>query len=234
MIEKKLDYASSEAFRALRTNLQFCGTEKKAIVFTSCTPDEGKSTIVRWLALSLAEAGKHVLLVDADLRKSVMSGNFVISEEIKGLSHYLSGMVSGNEVVCNTNKSNLDVVLAGTLPPNPAELLGGERFRKLLELSREYYDYVLIDSAPLGSVIDGAIIAGNCDGAVIVVEAEVISYRFVQEIKEQLERSNCPVLGTILNKVDLRDQKYYYKHYYGRKYGKKYGKYYEYSKDQKK
>lgn len=226
LIDAELDYDSSEAFKTLRTNLQFCGSDKKVIVLTSCTPDEGKSTIVRLLAVSLAEAGKHVLLIDGDLRKSVMSGHFTIPEPVKGLTHYLSGMAAFDEAVCKTDKENLDVVLAGPTPPNPAELLGDVKFKEMLDWARGNYDYVLIDSAPLGNVIDSAIIADKCDGAIIVIEVEVISYRFVQEIKEQLEKSNCPVLGTILNKVDAREQRYYYNRYYGKRYGKKYGKHY--------
>ncbi len=222
-----LNYESGEAYRALRTNLQFCGEDKKTIVLTSCTPDEGKSTVALNLAISLAEAGKRVLLVDADLRKSVLMGEFGISQEVKGLTHYLSGQACLKEVITYTDRDKLDVIFAGPVPPNPTELLGERQFKEMLKYGREQYDYVLIDSPPLGSVIDSAIIAENCDGSIIVIEAEVISYRFVQEIKEQLEKSNCPILGTILNKVDMRDQKYYSR-YYGRKYKKYYGKYYGY------
>lgn len=222
--DTQLDYESSEAYKTLRTNLQFCGNDKKTIVFTSCTPDEGKSTVVLNLAESLAEAEKKVLLLDADLRKSVMTGRFQIEGENAGLTHFLSGMCELEDAVCQTDQKNLDVIFAGPYPPNPSELLGGSRFHELLKAAREKYDYVLIDSAPLGSVIDSAVIAKECDGSVIVVESGVISYRFVQEIKMQLEKSGCPVLGVILNKTDLKEQKYYNR-YYGKKYGKYYGKY---------
>lgn len=224
---EKLDYASSEAYKALRTNLMFCGDDKKTIVLTSCTPNEGKSTVSLYLAMSLAEAGKRVLLVDTDMRKSVLVGNFSISKEIKGLSHFLSGQTFLKDVICSTNVDNLDIIFAGPVPPNPAELLEDSLFSILLRYSRSNYDYVLVDSPPLGSVIDSAIIAKKCDGAVIVIEAEAISYRFVKEVKNQLDKSNCPVLGAILNKVDLKEQKYY-DYYYGRKRGDYYGKYYGY------
>lgn len=224
--DHELDYDTSEAYKSLRTNLQFCGADKKVIVFTSCTPDEGKSTVVRSLAISLAEAGKKVLLIDADLRKSAMAGSVEISEPVKGLTHFLSGQAEEKDVICETNLENLHVILAGPVPPNPAELLGTAGLKGLLDWSRENYDFVLIDSAPLGVVIDSAIIAEKCDGAVIVIEVEVISYRFVQEIGEQLEKAGCPVLGTILNKADLRKRGYY--SHYRRQYGKKYGKYYGY------
>jgi len=233
---KKLDYESAESYRALRTNLQFCGEDKKTIVVTSCTPDEGKSTAVLHLAIALSEYGKRVLLIDADLRKSVMIGNFAVSKELKGFTHYLSGQIEAEEVICSTDSENLDVIFAGPFPPNPTELLGSERFKKILKTKRDEYDYILIDSAPLGNVIDSAVIAGECDGAIIVIEAECISYRFAQEIKEQLDKSGCPVLGAILNKVDTRFQKYYSYYYrkrygkYYKSYGKRYGKYYEYEK----
>lgn len=222
--ETQMDSESSEAYKALRTNLLFCGNDKKAIVFTSCTPDEGKSTVVRNLAESLAEAEKKVLLVDADLRKSVMVGRFQIEGESVGLSHYLSGMCELEEAVNHTDLEDLDVIFAGPYPPNPSELLAGSRFHTLLEETRTQYDYILIDSAPLGSVIDSAVIAKECDGSVIVVESGVLSYRFIEEIKTQLEKSGSPVLGVILNKSDLKAQKYY-NYYYGKKYGKYYGKY---------
>lgn len=218
----KLSYECDEAYKTLRTNLQFCGDDKKAIVLTSCTPDEGKSTVILRLAISLAEAGKKVLLIDGDLRKSVMTGNFSIPVEVKGLTHFLSGQTFLKDVICETDVKNLDIIFAGPLAPNPAELLGERQFTEMLKYGREQYDYILIDSPPLGSVIDSAIIARDCDGAIIVIEAEVISYRFVQEIKAQLEKSNCPILGTILNKTDIREQKYY-SWYYNRKYRKYYG-----------
>jgi len=228
---EKLNMECSEAYRALRTNLQFCGGDKKAIVFTSCTPDEGKSTVALYLAMSLAEAGKKVLLIDADLRKSVMTGHFRLEEGTKGLTHFLSGQTYLKDVICQAEKPKLDVIFAGPAAPNPAELLGQTLFKEMLKYARSQYDYILIDSAPLGSVIDSAIIAEECDGAVIVIESEVISYRFVQEVKAQLEKSNCPILGAVLNKVDMRSQKYYGRYYYyGKKYGKYYGKKYGYGK----
>lgn len=225
----KLKYEGSEAFKALRTNLQFCGDDKKTIVFTSCAPDEGKSTVVLHLAVSLAETGKKVLLIDADMRKSVLVGHYSIAGDVFGLAHYLSGLCDLEKAVCQTDIENMDVIFAGPFPPNPTELLAGEKFKGLLQIARDTYDYVLIDSAPLGSVIDCAVIAKECDGSVIIVENEVISHRFLQEIKTQLEKSGRPILGVILNKVDIREQRYYSR-YYGKKYGKYYGKYYGYGK----
>lgn len=216
---QKLDYSGAEAYKSLRTNLQFCGEDKKVIAITSCTTNEGKSSVTMNLAMSLAEAGKKVLLIDADLRKSVLVGRTKVKESIKGLTHYLSKQAALIEVICATNVKNMHIVYAGPVSPNPAELLGGKYFRELLSSLRKVYDYILVDTPPLGSVIDSAIIAEECDGSIMVIETGVISYRFAQDVKSQLEKSNCPILGVVLNKVDMSKQGYYGK-YYGRYYGK--------------
>lgn len=216
---QKLDYSGAEAYKSLRTNLQFCGEDKKVIAITSCTTNEGKSSVTMNLAVSLAEAGKNVLLIDADLRKSVLVGRTKVKESIKGLTHYLSKQAALIEVICATNVKNMHIVYAGPVSPNPAELLGGKYFRELLSSLRKVYDYILVDTPPLGSVIDSAIIAEECDGSIMVIETGVISYRFAQDVKSQLEKSNCPILGVVLNKVDMSKQGYYGK-YYGRYYGK--------------
>lgn len=124
-----------------------------------------------------------------------------------------------------TNIPRFNIIYAGTVPPNPAELLGAEYFKRVLTAVKKVYDYIIIDTPPLGSVIDSAVIADECDGSIIVMESGAISYRFAQEVKEQLEKCDCPILGVILNKVDMSKQGYYGK-YYGKHYGKYYGKYY--------
>ncbi|MDY4693374.1 MAG: CpsD/CapB family tyrosine-protein kinase [Blautia sp.] len=219
---QELDYSANESYKSLRTNLLFCGEEKKVIAITSCTPNEGKSTVSINLAMSLADSGKKVLFIDADLRKFVLTGRTEVEGEIKGLSHLLSHQETIDNVIYSTNIPRFYIIYAGTVPPNPAELLGGNYFKKLLEAVRKIYDYVIIDTPPLGSVIDGAVIADACDGSILVIESGAISYRFAQEVKEQMERCNCPILGVILNKVDMSRQGYYGK-YYGKYYGE-YGK----------
>lgn len=209
------DYSSREAYKSLRTNLQFCGEEKKVIAITSCTPNEGKSSVTLNLAISLTEAGKKVLLIDADLRKSVLMGRVYVNESVKGLTHFLSKQAELRDVVCSTNIKYLNMVFAGPVPPNPAELLGGKHFKELLKTARQVYDYILIDTPPLGSVIDSAIIAEECDGCILVVSSGTISYRFAQDVLKQLKKSDCPILGAVLNKVDMSQTGYYgkYGHY---------------------
>lgn len=218
-----MGYQISEAYKSLRTNFQFCGEDKKVIAITSCTMNEGKSSISMQLAISLAESGKHVLLIDADLRKSVLMGRTQVSQKgIMGLTHFLTGQCTIQETICATSVKNFHLIYSGPFPPNPAELLGGKNFKSLIEAIRNVYDYVIIDTPPLGSVIDSAIIAEICDGAIMVIEAGVISYRFAQEVKKQLEKSNCSILGVVLNKADIHKQSYgkYHRKYYGKYYGK--------------
>ena len=231
-----LDYHSNEAYKTLRTNVQFCGEDVKVISLTSCTPNEGKSSVSFQLALSMAEDGKKVLFVDADIRKSVLVGRHKIgAKKAKGLTHYMSGQCKLEEVLCKTNVENLHVILTGPVPPNPSELLGGKYFKELLATQREKYDFIIVDTPPLGSVIDSAIVSRQCDGVIMVIASDEISYKFATKIKEQLENANCRILGVVLNKVKFLGGGKYYGKYYGRYYGKYYGKYYghEYAPDEK-
>lgn len=222
---KELTNQEKEVYRTLRTNLEFTGVENRVIAVTSCGPDEGKSTVSYNLGRTLASAGKTTLYIDADMRKSILANRHQIQGIEKGLSHYLSGQADMTEVVYSTNKKNFFMLPCGLFPVNPTELLGNGRLDKLLEGLKKTFDYIIIDTPPLGSVIDSAVIADECDGSIIVMESGAISYRFAQEVKEQLEKCDCPILGVILNKVDMSKQGYYGK-YYGKHYGKYYGKYY--------
>lgn len=221
---EELSYAKKEAFHYLRTNLSFCGDNIKSIVFTSCTPDEGKSSTVMELARSMAEDGEKVLLIDADLRKSVLVGRYHARKQDKqekqgkgilGMSHYLSGQAKLEQVVYETNVEGVDIIFAGHTTPNPTALLGNHYFDDLIAYGKEHYDRILIDSPPLGSVIDTAIMAPKCDGAVIVIEANKCSYRFVQDIQKQLQVTGCHILGTVLNKVKSGKGSYYNRYYKG-------------------
>lgn len=216
-LEEKKDYRFEEALKTLRTNLQFCGTNIKTILFTSAVPGEGKSQIVFSEAESLAALGKKVLIVDADIRKSVLLARYQVDKETGGLSEYLSGQKKLDDVVFKTNIPGLDIIFSGPYSPNPSELLAEPLFKKALEEKREDYDYILIDTPPMGGMIDGAIIARECDGAVLVIESGAVSRRVVKRVKEQLEKSGCRILGAVLNKVKPEANGYY---------GKQYDKYY--------
>ena len=193
------NYYYEEAVKTLRTNIQFCGSSIKTIMFTSSMPNEGKSTTTFSLAASLVDIGKKVLLIDGDIRKSVMVKKHEIKGNPNGLSQYLSGQKTLEEVRYQTNVENLDLILSGPFSPNPAELLEDPLFKEMLEEAKQEYDYIIIDSPPMANLIDGAIIARQCDGAVIVIESGCISYHLVQKVKSQIEKSGCRILGVVLN-----------------------------------
>lgn len=213
------DFRMQEAYKILRTNILFCGKNLKTILLTSCVPNEGKTTVTINLAISMADLGKKVLLIDCDLRRPSLIKAVVDRVNIKGLSHYFSGQKEAYEIIYNTEYKNLDVVFSGTVPPNPSELLATEDFKQFISNARNKYDYIIIDTPPLGSVIDSAIIAENCDGAILVVESEKNSYKYVNTIKSQLSRSGCSILGVVLNKCSPKKDSYYYynkkDYYYG-------------------
>ena len=218
---EKLKYGRREAINSLKTNIRFSGENIKVIEFTSCNPNEGKSTTGFNVALSFAESGEKVLFIDADMRKSTIKKTYQIDndgKDIEGLSHYLSGQTYMNNVICKTNVENLDMVMVGQYSPNPTTLLDASRFDTLLETAKQEYDIVIIDSPPLGSVIDSAIIAPKCDGVVLVIEAGSTSAKSASEVVKQLEMTGCKILGCVLNKVSPKGKSYSYKYkyrYYG-------------------
>ena len=214
---KQNDYFYEEAIKTLRTNIQFTGTEVKSIVVTSCYPNEGKSDVVFQLALEIGKMGKKVLVLDADIRKSSFVNRFQVKQKIEGLSQYLSGQSRLQDIVYSTNFQGVDIIFAGPTAPNPSELLAQERFTSLIRGMREKYDYVLADTPPVGSLTDAAVVARQCDGAIMVIESDLVSRRIAAKAKEQLEMSGCHILGAVLNKVDMKKNKYYskYSYYYG-------------------
>ena len=211
---RKSDYFYEEAIKTLRTNIQFSGIDIKTIVVTSCYPNEGKSDVTFQLALEIGKMGKKVLVVDADIRKSSYVSRYQIKERISGLSQYLSGQRREADIIYRTNFEGVDMIFAGPTAPNPSELLEQESFSQLLGSLREKYDYVLVDTPPVGSMIDAAIAAKQCDGAILVIESETVSRRAALKAKEQLEMTGCRLLGAVLNKVDVRKDKYYSKYSY--------------------
>ena len=165
----KDDYHYNEAIKTLRT-------------------DEGKSDMAFALASSLAQIGKRVLLIDADIRKSVLVSRYQLEDEVCGLSQYLSGQKPLEEIRYATSVENLHMIFSGPYSPNPAELLEEELFGALIRQMRQEYDYLIIDTPPMGNLIDGAIVGRQCDGAVMVVESGAVSYRLEQRVKNQLEK----------------------------------------------
>ena len=230
-----LPYAVEEAMNRLRINIKFCGKNTRKILLTSCMPNEGKSTVSTYLWKMLAEAGFPTVLVDVDLRKSVLMKRLQADteKETKGLNHYLSGLAEYDEVVYKTNIDNAYIVPCTQLLENPSPLLEDVRFKELLDKLATEYRFVIVDTPPLGSVSDGALIASMCDGAVLVIRAGETPKTMIRQSLHEIEQSGCKLLGTVLNRVEGA----------GRGYGKygKYGKYgnygygygYGYESDQK-
>ena len=215
------DFRTTEAMKALRTNFIFSGEAIKAVALTSFQPNEGKSTIAFQLCASLAETGKRTLLVDADLRNSVLVNTLKVRDKVDGLSHYLTGLAKANDLINSTDVPNLFVMFAGVRVPNSAELLGGDNFRKLIAALKDIFDYIIVDTAPLGLVIDTAVVAPALDGVVMVIDSTNNSYKQERRIQAQIEKTGGKVLGVVLNRVDFTDNGTY----------GAYGKYGDYGSD---
>ena len=210
LTKQKLDSAkkAEEYYNALRTNIQLSGDNLKVITISSVEPSEGKSTTSTNIALAFARAGYKTLLIDADIRNSVMSGVFKSREKITGLTDYLAGTQDLSNGLCETNVENLFMVQSGAVSPNPTALLQSTNFELMIETLRKYFDYIIVDTAPIGVVIDAAIIVQKCDASILVTEAGRTKRRDIQKAKVQLEQTGVPFLGVILNKFDVKREKY--------------------------
>lgn len=223
----ELPYAINEEMKSLRTNIQFCGSDKRVILLTSAVQNEGKTTVAMNLCRSIAELGKSVLLIDADMRKSILKNQIVSGHIDKGLSHLLSGQCELKDIFCKDERTGVYLLPTGSYPPNPVELLANESMQELMKSARDRFDYVIIDCAPLGVVTDAAVLAPLCDGAVIVLNAGEIHYKLAQQVVSKLNTTGCPVLGVVLNQVNHQSNG----RYYGKRYGyyRRYGRYGRYS-----
>lgn len=200
--KKELYDIAEEYYNSIRTNIQFSGRDLKVITLTSVQPGEGKSTTSANIAISFAKAGFKTLLIDADIRNSDMSGTFKADEKYEGLSSYLSGNAELSAVISHTNIENLMLIPAGHVPPNPTTLLQNSNFNFMIDTVKELFDYVIVDTSPIGLVIDSAIISQKADANILVIEAGAIKRRFIQKAKEQMEQSGALFLGIVLNKVE--------------------------------
>lgn len=222
----ELSYACAEAVNTLCTNLSFSGENVKRLMITSCHASEGKSFLTMNIMRTMANLGKTVVLVDADLRRSVIGSRFDIQfadpHNCPGLAHYLAGMASEHEVLYQTNIEGAYIVPVGREMSNPLPLLNSPKLGQLLSRLARSADYVLVDAPPVGTVIDGAEIAKSCDGTLIVVNYNTVRRKELIEVKEQMEQTGCPILGTVLNMVEMENylsKRYYYKSHYYNSYG---------------
>lgn len=217
IVAKSPDSIPSEAFRALRTRVQYSRIAKdslKTILITSAIPKEGKTTISINLAGSFALTNKKTLLIDCDLRKPTVHHVFK-SQRVPGLIDYLFGDANLIEIIKPTDIDNLSYIPTGTIPPNPAEMLDSNQMRDLLEKIRAEYDLVVIDSPPIIAVTDSEILSNMVDGTIIVVSADTTEFDLMERAVELIKQENTHFLGTVLNNFSFKSgYGSYYKYYY--------------------
>lgn len=213
IVERKPKSIEAEAYRSLRTNIQYSSFDKKyqTLVVTSANPGEGKSTVSGNLALVLAQGESKVLLVDCDMRRPSVHKKFRISN-----TYGISDLLVGNkkmESVAHKYNDNLTIVSAGKIPPNPAEMLGSKAMTEFLEEMKKHFDYIVLDTPPLQAVADAQILSTKVDGSLIVVRAGVTKKDAVHDAVSIINKVNGNIIGTVLNGADNSKDKYYY--YYG-------------------
>lgn len=204
----------SEIYRTLRTSIKFASfsRETKTIAITSAGPDEGKSTIACNLGITMAQAGNKVLILEGDLRNPTIHKEFGLRNN-SGITNILVDNVPYKSYTVSTEISGLDVIICGPKPPNPAELLGSERMKNLMQELKNDYDYVLVDTPPVVVVTDAALLASICDGTILVIGSGQAVIDGAVRAKELLQSVKANMLGVVLNKVKKEDSGGYYYHY---------------------
>ena len=206
----------AEAYRTLRTNVMFSSIDKsiKSIVITSAGPFEGKSTISANFAVTLAQVGSRVLVLDADLRKPKAHKLFGLPNNI-GLTNVLAESLPWEKHITQIEEQpNLFVMTAGPIPPNPSEIVGSEKIKNMIAEMKNSFDYVIIDTPPVGVVTDAAIVSSYADGTILVVSSGDVEIEAAQRAKELLINVKANLLGTVLNKIPTKGAGYYKYYYY--------------------
>ena len=205
----------SEAYRTIRTGIEFSNLDKdlKIICITSSKKDEGKTTVLSNLGVSFAKLDKKVLLIDADLRNPSISKMFDTSNT-QGLMDILLGKRNIQDCVKKTKQENLYILTGGTIPPNPAEVLSSKKMSEFIESIKDEYDYIFIDSPPVGVVSDASIISAYSDGVIFVVGANEVDSNLAKIAKERLDSVKANIVGVILNKFKTDTNSEYYNYYY--------------------
>lgn len=221
--KKELPFAMAEEIKNLRTGISFSGENLKTLLFTSCTPNEGKSTIALETVRSFAELGKKALYIDCDLRKSIFNSRVVEGRTKYGLTHFLTGQCDLEDIIYrNEDREDdicFDLIPAGPISNSPTELIASDKFKKTLQNLCNEYDVIIIDAPPLASVGDASIIGAIVDGSILIIETGNDDYRLAQKVRDKLVTSGARILGVVLNKVDKSNKTYgYYKRGYGYEY----------------
>ena len=206
---------TAEAYRTLRTNLQFAKVdgELKTIMYTSAGPGEGKSITIANTAVAIAHSGKKVILLDCDLRKPVL--HKIFGKQNHGLTNILVENLNITDQIQETGIENLRLLTSGPIPPNPSELMGSRKMSELLEVLKKEADIVLIDSPPVVAVTDASVLASQVDGCTLVLDSGTVRPEMAQRAKELITAANGKILGVILNRAEIDDEHAYYYYYYG-------------------
>lgn len=210
----------AEAYRTLRTNIQFSSFDEKVktVVVTSSGPGEGKTTTSSNLASVMAQGGHKTILIDCDLRKPKVHKVFGISNQV-GLSNLLIGETEFEAAMHKTEVDNLYVLPAGIRPPNPAELLASEKMKSFINSLKDKYEYIILDTPPVLMVTDAQILSQYSDGCLLVISSNEAQREAAMRAKELLTKVGAKILGVVLNKVDTSRRGYYYGYYYHAYYG---------------
>jgi succinoglycan biosynthesis transport protein ExoP len=217
LIDNDAPHNFVEAFRSLRTSILFASADRgaKSLLVSSTAPSEGKTFVSCNLAISLAMIGQRVLLIDADMRRPKIHSRFG-AERGPGLSDVLVGAVTLAAAIKPGGRPTLSLLPAGTLPPNPPELLGSEAFTELMAQAMREYDWVVLDSPPIRAVTDAAVIAHRANAVIFVAGAEMTDVRGARVALDRLSSAHARVAGVVLNRVRLHHHEYYYSEYYSR------------------
>lgn len=210
ILNKNTNFAIQEAYKRLRTNIRFCIRDQKCKKFclTSGQAGEGKSITLLNLAISIAQTGKKVLLIDADLRRPAVA-RLLVEKASPGLSEVLVGEVRAVDAIRPEVYPNLDILFSGEIPPNPSEILSGEQMQELIESSTEKYDYILVDTPPVNVVTDACVIANLLDGVMLLAWQNRSKKDALRQAVSNLQLTGANILGYILNGVVSEGNRYY-------------------------
>ena len=210
ILNESSPFALQEAYKTLRTNIQFSlrGNACKRFCITSSAAGEGKSITILNLAISFAETGKKVLLIDADLRRPALA-RLMVEKSAPGLSNVLAEQTDVSEAIRPNLYPNMDVLLSGDVPPNPSELLSSEAMQILIEKLSGEYDYILVDAPPVNVVSDCCIIANLLDGVLLLARQGRSKKEGIKQAVNQLKLTDAKLLGYVLNGVTTRTKAYY-------------------------
>lgn len=205
----------SESYRMLRTNIQFSMIDKKiqSVMVTSAEPGEGKTTTALNLAVTYAQSGQKVVIVDCDLRKPTVHYSFMVSNRL-GVTSLLSNQAGMDQIIQPCSVENLSVITSGPLPPNPAEMLASQRMSTFLEELESRFDIIVIDTPPALAVTDSQIIASKCDGVILVIDSGKVKREKALRVKNSLLHVKANILGVVLNNMGKNNKDGYYNYYY--------------------